>query len=55
MFSLGLGDPIGEAADMGPDETGLLLEIERLPKRVRRRKEQPFEDIELIETKGASS
>jgi transcriptional regulator with XRE-family HTH domain len=32
----GLGDRVGELADLGSDEIGRALELERLPKRVRR-------------------
>ena len=45
LFSFGIGDAIEEAADMGRDDTGL-LEREPLPKRVRRQKEQPFQNLE---------
>lgn len=34
LFVLGLGTPLGALADQGADEAGLLLEAERLPKRV---------------------
>jgi len=34
LFVLGLGSPLGEVADQRTDETGLLLEIEQLPKRI---------------------
>ena len=34
LFVLGLGTPLGELADQGADEAGLLLEAERLPKRI---------------------
>ncbi len=34
LFVLGLGTPLGELADQGADEAGLLMEAERLPKRV---------------------
>ena len=34
LFVLGLGAPLGELADQRNDEQGLLLESERLPKRV---------------------
>lgn len=34
LFVLGFGVPLGELADQSADETGLLLEAERLPKRV---------------------
>lgn len=35
LFALGLTDPFSDILDMRNDETGLLLERERLPKRVR--------------------
>jgi DNA-binding XRE family transcriptional regulator len=35
LFVLGFPDVLGEIADARRDETGLLLEAERLPKRVR--------------------
>ncbi len=38
LFVLGLGDPLGELVDARRDDQGLLLEAERLPKRVRTRK-----------------
>jgi DNA-binding XRE family transcriptional regulator len=38
LFVLGLGEPMGDLADPGRDETGLLLDSERLPRRVRMRK-----------------
>jgi DNA-binding XRE family transcriptional regulator len=38
LFVLGLGDALGQIADPGRDEVGLLLDDERLPKRVRSRK-----------------
>jgi DNA-binding XRE family transcriptional regulator len=39
LFVLGLSDGLTELANPGRDDTGLLLEIDRLPKRVRARKE----------------
>lgn len=39
LFALGINDPFGDIADMRGDDTGLLLEHERLPKRVRVKKE----------------
>lgn len=39
LFALGLGDPLGDLADARQDDQGLLLDAERLPKRVRVRKE----------------
>jgi len=34
LFALGFGVPLGELADQRTDEAGLLLEAERLPKRI---------------------
>jgi transcriptional regulator with XRE-family HTH domain len=34
LFVLGLGVPLGDLADQSSDETGLLLEVERLPRRI---------------------
>lgn len=39
LFVLGLGTPLADIADVRSDEQGLLLEDERLPQRVRARKE----------------
>lgn len=39
LFVLGLGEPLGDLVDPGRDEQGLLMDLERLPKRVRARKE----------------
>jgi transcriptional regulator with XRE-family HTH domain len=39
LFVLGFGEPLGELADVRRDDQGLLLEAERLPKRIRARKE----------------
>jgi DNA-binding XRE family transcriptional regulator len=39
LFALGLGDPFADLADQRQDEQGLLLDAERVPKRVRARKE----------------
>jgi transcriptional regulator with XRE-family HTH domain len=39
LFVLGLGTPLADFADAGRDEQGLLLDAERLPKRVRARRE----------------
>jgi DNA-binding XRE family transcriptional regulator len=36
LFVLGLGSPLEQIADQARDDQGLLLEAERLPKRVRR-------------------
>ena len=38
LFVLGFGDAIGDLVDARRDEIGLLLDAQRLPKRVRRRK-----------------
>ena len=35
LFALGLGTPFDELLDVAKDDTGLLLDEERLPKRVR--------------------
>ena len=39
IFVLGLGTPLGDLADVRKDDQGLLLDAERVPKRVRSRKE----------------
>jgi DNA-binding XRE family transcriptional regulator len=39
LFALGFGEALGELIDPGRDEQGLLLDVERLPKRVRAKKE----------------
>lgn len=39
LYSLGLGTPFAELADPGRDDQGILLEVERLPERVRPKKE----------------
>ena len=39
LFVLGLGEPLGGLADPGRDDQGLLLDEERVPRRVRPRKE----------------
>ncbi|HYW12894.1 MAG TPA: helix-turn-helix domain-containing protein [Longimicrobium sp.] len=39
LFVLGLGDPLADLADVRGDDQGLLLDAERVPKRVRSRKE----------------
>jgi hypothetical protein len=39
LFSLGLGSRIGDLVDQSTDEVGLLLGQDRLPKRVRRRRQ----------------
>ena len=38
LFALGLGDAIEDLVDPGRDDIGLLLDTERLPKRVRPKK-----------------
>ena len=38
LFVLGFGDPLNNLIDVSRDDTGLLLDEERLPKRVRMRK-----------------
>jgi DNA-binding XRE family transcriptional regulator len=38
LFVLGFGEAIGDIIDPGRDDVGLLLDVERLPKRVRPRK-----------------
>jgi len=38
LFVLGFGDPLGTLIDVSRDDTGLLLDEERLPKRVRMKK-----------------
>ena len=40
IFVLGLGSPLGTLIDVSRDDTGLLLDEERLPKRVRMKKAQ---------------
>lgn len=40
LFVLGLGSPLGTLIDVSRDDTGLLLDEERLPKRVRMKKAQ---------------
>ena len=40
VFVLGLGERFAELADPGRDDQGLLLDEERLPQRVRTRKQQ---------------
>jgi hypothetical protein len=35
LFALGLSDALSKIADVSRDDTGLLLDAERLPKRVR--------------------
>jgi DNA-binding XRE family transcriptional regulator len=38
FFVLGLGTPLGDLVDIAHDDIGLLLDSERLPRRVRARK-----------------
>jgi len=38
LFVLGFGSPLGTLIDVSRDDTGLLLDEERLPKRVRMKK-----------------
>ena len=38
LFVLGFGSPLGTLIDISRDDTGLLLDEERLPKRVRMKK-----------------
>lgn len=40
LFVLGFGDPLGTLIDVSRDDTGLLLDESRLPKRVRMKKAQ---------------
>jgi transcriptional regulator with XRE-family HTH domain len=40
LFVLGFGNPFGTLIDVSRDNTGLLLDEERLPKRVRMKKAQ---------------
>ena len=39
FFALGLGTPLADLADAGRDDTGLMLDIERLPRRIRPRRD----------------
>lgn len=39
LFVLGFGDPLGELVDPSKDSQGLLLDSEKLPRRVRVRRE----------------
>jgi DNA-binding XRE family transcriptional regulator len=41
LFVLGLGDAIGDIVDPRRDDVGLLLDADRLPKRVRPKKASP--------------
>lgn len=38
LFVLGFGTPLGELIDQRQDDTGLLLDLEKLPKRIRSKK-----------------
>lgn len=38
LFVLGFGSPLGTLIDLSHDDTGLLLDEERLPKRMRMKK-----------------
>lgn len=38
LFALGLGEAIGDVVEPGSDDVGLLLDAERLPKRIRPRR-----------------
>jgi transcriptional regulator with XRE-family HTH domain len=38
LFVLGFGDPLGSIIDVSRDDTGLMLDEERLPRRVRMKK-----------------
>ncbi len=44
LFVLGMADRLGELADIRHDETGLALEDEQLPKRIRRSKRRDTEE-----------
>jgi transcriptional regulator with XRE-family HTH domain len=39
LFVLGFGDALGDIVDAGRDEQGLLLDTQRVPKRVRPKRE----------------
>jgi hypothetical protein len=39
LFVLGFGDALGDLVDASRDEQGLLLDAQRVPKRVRPRRE----------------
>jgi hypothetical protein len=39
LFVLGFGDALGDLVDPRRDDQGLLLDVERLPKRVRVKRE----------------
>jgi transcriptional regulator with XRE-family HTH domain len=38
LYILGFGTPLGDLVDQRTDDTGLLLNLERLPKRIRSKK-----------------
>ena len=40
FFALGLGTPLADLVDAGRDDTGLMLDIERLPRRIRPRRDK---------------
>ena len=40
FFALGLGTPMADLVDAGRDDTGLMLDIERLPRRIRPRRDK---------------
>jgi branched-chain amino acid transport system substrate-binding protein len=42
LHALGLGTPLSEIADPRRDEQGLLLDLQRLPKRARSKRKRPF-------------
>lgn len=42
LYALGLGTPFGEIVDPRRDEEGLLLDLQRLPQRVRRQTRRPI-------------
>ncbi len=40
LFVLGIGTPFSDLVDVSTDNQGLILDVERLPERVRRKKAQ---------------
>ena len=40
FFALGQGTPLADLVDAGRDDTGLMLDIERLPRRIRPRRDK---------------
>lgn len=40
FFAMGLGTPLADLVDAGRDDTGLMLDIERLPRRIRPRRDK---------------